>query len=757
MTPVNLNNKPAQHLAEKLKLTRIAGAILLSPLPLVAQDIVIDGKFDEPQWQTAKQYNSFYQVVPATLAQHHDKVLVKAFADEKGVYIGYTNFQAQDERKKQYNLQDGFMQADFDRFVIDFSGDGSGAYLFAVTLGGGIQDAVLTPQLSTDYDWDGIWQVANFETQDYWTSEIFIPWYSVSFRPQQNAQGLSQVGLSFQLYELASNYIYGSQPQTTGNSDFYLNMPKVEWHIPKQQQLAFIPYITHSYDANAGDGKTDIGFDLLYKPNHHQKISIAINPDFGQVDSDELNFNYSNVETLLSDKRPFFTQDISLFNVALLQDTKLIHTRRIGAGSDDGSEVITPIDGAIRAVHQGESVNVGAFAVAEDNLASNAGKRFYAARSTYRGDGWQTGVLATLTERPWLRRDANTLAWDSQYQSETWSWQSAVLRSEVSAPDENAAGYGFSGSAKYQFSPNADLSANFLRLDEQFDNNDIGYSQRNNWRYASLNGGYAINTNSEWLSRVRHSFIASYQANDSGLKLVSEQSYGVALLLANGAQLESYLNYNMAGWNDNIGYNSNAFYQSGYFTSRVFYASPYVGQFSWAASFQLDQEGVDGLARQYAVDTTWMPHENWTIKFNNFYRQGDGWLVANNTNQVTQYDRDFFVSLLNVSGLVIDNLEFSFNLQWAVLEANTQQVYQIEQGELVAQNNQDTSFDDKRFSAQFKLRYKLGAYSDIYLVYNRAGAAFNEQTINEPWLSGVADLWSQPEQDLVTFKLRYLL
>lgn len=741
----------------KITYKLIATAFVMTPLPILAQQIVIDGKFDEPQWQSAEQYNTFYQVVPATLSTHQDKVQVKAFADEKGIYIGYTNFQKKGERKKQYNLQDGFMQADFNRFVIDFSGDGSGAYLFAVTLGGGIQDAVLTPQLSTDYDWDGIWQVANDEADDYWTSEIFIPWYSVSFRSQQNEQGLGQVGLSFQLYDLATNYIYGSQQQTTANSDFYINMPTVSWQIPQQQQLAFIPYVTHSYNANSSENTTDVGFDLLYKPNHHQKISIAVNPDFGQVDSDELNFNYSNVETLLSDKRPFFTQDISLFNVALLQNTKLIHTRRIGAGSDDGSEIITPIDLAVRAVHQGESLNFGAFAVAEDKLSSHGGKRFYAARSTYRSNGWQTGVLATLTERPWLNRNANTLTWDSQYQSETWSWQSALLRSDVSAPDTNTQGYGFSGVAKYQFSPNADLSANFLRLDNQFDNNDLGYSQRNNWRYASLQGGYAINTNSDWLSRVKHSFIASYQANDDGLKLVSEQSYGMALLLANGAQVESYINYNMGGWNDNIGYNSDAFYQSGYLTSRIFYASPYVGQFSWAASFQLDQEGVDGLARQYALDTTWMPHENWTIKFNNFYRQGDGWLVANKTNQVTQYDRDFFASVLNITGLAAANLEFSFNLQWAVLEANSQQIYNIENGDLRETNAQDTSFDDKRFSAQFKLRYKLGAYSDIYLVYNRAGDAFAEHSVNQPWLTGVADLWSEPKQDLVTFKVRYLL
>ena len=78
------------------------------------------------------------------------------------------NYQRKDQRKKQYNLQDAFIQADYNRFVIDFSGDGSGAYMFSVALGGGIQDAVLTSQLVTDNDWDGAWQSTYFEADDYW-------------------------------------------------------------------------------------------------------------------------------------------------------------------------------------------------------------------------------------------------------------------------------------------------------------------------------------------------------------------------------------------------------------------------------------------------------------------------------------------------------------------------------------------------------------------------------------------------------------
>ena len=203
-------------------------------------------------------------------------------------------------------MQDAFIQADANTVVIDFAGDGSGAYLFSLGLGGGIKDAVLTPQLTTDFDWDGAWQYSIHEEESFWSSEIFIPWHTVSFRAKTDKQGYSKLGVSIQLLDLAKNHTYGSQPQTTSHSDFFINMPVIRAKTPAEQQFTFVPYITQQQDYIHDKSSTDIGFDFSYKPNHHQKISLAVNPDFGQVDSDELVVNYSSVEALLTDKRPFF-------------------------------------------------------------------------------------------------------------------------------------------------------------------------------------------------------------------------------------------------------------------------------------------------------------------------------------------------------------------------------------------------------------------------------------------------------------------
>ena len=50
--------------------------------------------------------------------------------------------------------------------------------------------------------------------------------------------------------------------------------------------------------------------EVFWKIDAGKHLNIAINPDFGQVESDELVVNFSSSETFYSDKRPFFSRTI---------------------------------------------------------------------------------------------------------------------------------------------------------------------------------------------------------------------------------------------------------------------------------------------------------------------------------------------------------------------------------------------------------------------------------------------------------------
>ncbi len=77
--------------------------------------------------------------------------------------------------------------------------------------------------------------------------------------------------------------------------------------------MDWFPYISYSsdlYDGEAsesgGSNDFDGGLDFVWRPNSNTQLTGAINPDFGQVESDDLVVNFSAVETFVTEKRPFF-------------------------------------------------------------------------------------------------------------------------------------------------------------------------------------------------------------------------------------------------------------------------------------------------------------------------------------------------------------------------------------------------------------------------------------------------------------------
>ena len=67
------------------------------------------------------------------------------------------------------------------------------------------------------------------------------------------------------------------------------------------------------------------------------QLGATVNPDFGQVESDDLVISFDAVETFQSDRRPFFTENQSIFKQTTPDAGRLVHTRRIGAEADDGT------------------------------------------------------------------------------------------------------------------------------------------------------------------------------------------------------------------------------------------------------------------------------------------------------------------------------------------------------------------------------------------------------------------------------------
>ena len=80
-------------------------------------------------------------------------------------------------------------------------------------------------------------------------------------------------------------------------------------------KIDFFPYLTLSDDRVLNEDSKKVGAEIFWKIDSGQQLNVAVNPDFGQVESDELVVNFSSSETFYSDKRPFFFRKTILFSM----------------------------------------------------------------------------------------------------------------------------------------------------------------------------------------------------------------------------------------------------------------------------------------------------------------------------------------------------------------------------------------------------------------------------------------------------------
>ncbi|MCY4571090.1 MAG: DUF5916 domain-containing protein, partial [Candidatus Poribacteria bacterium] len=74
----------------------------------------------------------------------------------------------------------------------------------------------------------------------------------------------------------------------------------------------------------------DIGLDFQYRLTNKLRISGTVNPDFAQVEADQLEINLTRFPIRFPEKRPFFIQGNSVFATPL----ELYYSRRIGSKGD---------------------------------------------------------------------------------------------------------------------------------------------------------------------------------------------------------------------------------------------------------------------------------------------------------------------------------------------------------------------------------------------------------------------------------------
>lgn len=779
----------ARLLSEAVSAARTApwtGRVLLALCAVAAcstacADIVVDGRIEEPEWQHALRCEGWRRTVPFARDEPRYGNELRLLSTERGLAAAFIIDQPSGERRiRPRTPRDAEnLVGDTVALMVDFDATGQVGYEFAVGLGGGVRDGLITNQNQFDRDWDGAWQHAVRETDGQWFVELFVPWSSVGMRASR--EETRAIGVYATRYLSERGERYACPGISSEGAVFLSDFQRVQ--IPQHGAagaFSLVPYATAISDFVGHDTRFKAGADLSWRVSPSLWLAAALNPDFGQVESDELVVDFSGIETVQTDKRPFFTENQGIFDLRTPANGQLIYTRRIGSARDDGRRGSSDIDAAVKLTGTAGSLVYGAFLVQEDEYQQDIGRLFAAARLALPLERARFGYLATWTDRPLLDRDALVNALDYELApGDRWRIAGQVARSDIghagaglfdvplgtasaaerltlSPPDTS----GYQAWLQMDFDRAAPTTHTFklLYIDDRFELNDLGYMERNSLRQVEWDMNRRLaDTRAARVSGETQRLYVYYRENMLGERLQSRLQLSRDVTYASAWRAYQELRYVSSGVDDLISRGHGPVQLGDRLNAYVDASSPRFGNWQFTLGGYVFQQGVRDYSARLQFLGAWYPTEKLTLHLDLLPQYFEDWLVWEHGTAFTSYRGERVDFDFRLDWIPAPRHELRVKWQWIGIDADPRTAYRGDPaGRLRAVADQTVPFTVNNLGLQIRYRYEIAPLSELFLVYARGGyAMLQEDERDVPHLFG--DMRELRDADQFLIKIRYRL
>ncbi|CAM3535441.1 hypothetical protein FSS13T_03910 [Flavobacterium saliperosum S13] len=288
----------------------------------------IDGKLDEPFWNTAQTATDFIMFQPdnGKPELETEKTIVRVAYDNEGIYIGAELHQSREDLLKEITQRDNFGTSDHFGIFLNGYNDGQQDFRLIVSAAGTQMDCIATQENGEDYSWDGIWYSAVKLTDFGWVVEMKIPYAAIRF--SQKDKQIWGVNFFREVRYKKQKYAWNKIDANIGNIMQQAGILTGIENIKPPTRLFLIPYASGYVNQNKDGAETTIkgGMDIKYGINDSFTLDAILVPDFGQTAFDNRILNLGPFEQQLNENRGFFTEGTDLFNKG-----GLFYSRRIGS------------------------------------------------------------------------------------------------------------------------------------------------------------------------------------------------------------------------------------------------------------------------------------------------------------------------------------------------------------------------------------------------------------------------------------------
>lgn len=305
----------------------------------------IDGRLDDAQWRAAPPFTAFVQSYPNEGHAPSEPTELRVLYDDVHLYFAVRCLDSQPTTiTRTLGRRDSPPASDAVRISIDSANDGRTAYAFSITAGGVKQDGIFSSDVQFTPEWDEVWDADVSLMPDGWSAELAVPLRLLRFPPA--ALQTWNVHVHRALPRTHEQIDSALIPRTANRFVSLFNPLHGLVNLEPRRSVQLLPYAAarlaiaprHDDDARPTprllNPSGDLGVDVTAQLSSSFSLVATLNPDFGQVEADQVVLNLGTSESFFPEKRPFFTQGLDLFAPVGSQigntPHRIFYSRRIG-------------------------------------------------------------------------------------------------------------------------------------------------------------------------------------------------------------------------------------------------------------------------------------------------------------------------------------------------------------------------------------------------------------------------------------------
>ncbi|MCX2719767.1 DUF5916 domain-containing protein [Lentiprolixibacter aurantiacus] len=322
----------------------------------IEEELVLDGYLDEAVWAEAEEGKDFMQFFPTDSVQATHQTKVKVVYSETTLYVAFYA-EAPDGAYVVSSLRRDFGGTTNDNvsLLFDTFNDGTTAFFFGITPYG-VRREGLVSEGGTSFNntWDVKWKAEAQRYDDHYTVEVAIPFTSLKFVEGATRWRFRPYRWNIQTNE-QSTWV-GVPQQQIFSSLAYMGELIFEKPLGRSRTpFTLIPYINTLADYNYATDQSETNFktggDAKVAVGNSMNLDITLNPDFSNVEVDDIFTNLTRFELRLPEKRQFFIDNSDLFESFgnTFNEARPFFSRRIGLARDTlGNLIQNDIIGGVR-------------------------------------------------------------------------------------------------------------------------------------------------------------------------------------------------------------------------------------------------------------------------------------------------------------------------------------------------------------------------------------------------------------------------